>query len=668
MTTLETLDEIGARIRSQYTLLFLKTFEEARWEEELANLLLEMDRGLVTWTVTQGPQPAPVEDPGPPFDPLRFLDQIEAYPPDHVFLLKDFHPFLTEPRVIRRLRDLALTLERQRQTLVFLGPVATVPLDLRKEAFEIDLPLPGLEDLQRELDDILAERRRRQPAAPAVPPEVAERLAKAVMGLTAREARKALQLALRGREQVDDEVFRDLVAEKRHLVQGSDLLEFYDLDEGVRDVGGLEVLKDWLAKRSEAFTERAREQGIPLPKGLLLLGVQGCGKSLTARATARLLGFPLVRLDVANLLSSDRGTSERNLRDVLRLMETIAPAVLWLDEIEKGFAGLGNEEDPAQDATMARLFGSFLTWMETRRQAVFVVATANSVANLPPEMLRRGRFDELFFVDLPNYHERREILAIHLSKRGWKPDKYQLNQLADRTEGYSGAELEQIVVSAMIEAFGQGRLLADEDLERARDQTVPLSVTMEERVFQLREWAASRCRRATLDSRVSQMIEDERREAELNAVLEPDDRPLEPWEDLAEHGQLNAGIVEFLRRRETVTLAQLEETFTRWCPGPAEVGLALRSDPNAVLWTGLTPPLAETLAGLISNRRVFLHPAPAESYQAAQRQVKLPLAAELPAEKLPRPMWLPAVLRLIPAEGASSGRFARVSRIKLQQK
>ena len=239
MTTLETLDEIGARIRSQYTLLFLKTFEEARWEEELANLLLEMDRGLVTWTVTQGPQPAPVEDSGPPFDPLRFLDQIESYPPDHVFLLKDFHPFLTEPRVIRRLRDLALTLERQRQTLVFLGPVATVPLDLRKEAFEIDLPLPGLEDLQRELDDILAERRRRQPAAPAVPPEVAERLAKAVMGLTAREARKALQLALRGREQVDDEVFRDLVAEKRHLVQGSDLLEFYDLDEGVRMATGI---------------------------------------------------------------------------------------------------------------------------------------------------------------------------------------------------------------------------------------------------------------------------------------------------------------------------------------------------------------------------------------------------------------------------------------------
>src|SRR6185295_11678457 len=282
-----------------------------------------------------------------------------------------------------------------------------------------------------------------------------EKLLKAVLGLTAREARKALQLALSGREQFDDEVFKTLVAEKRHLVQGSDLLEFYDLEEGVKDVGGLEILKEWLEQRSEAFTERAREQGIPIPKGVLLLGIQGCGKSLTARAAARLLSFPLVRLDVANLLAGDRGSSERNMRNVLRLMETIAPAVLWLDEVEKGFAGVGGDGDNSGgDATMSRIMGGFLTWMEARKAAVFVVATANSVANLPPEMLRRGRFDELFFVDLPNYHERKHIFAIHLSKRGWKPEKYDLSKLSNKTEGYSGAEIEQIVVSAMIDAYG----------------------------------------------------------------------------------------------------------------------------------------------------------------------------------------------------------------------
>ncbi|MCY2966006.1 MAG: AAA family ATPase, partial [Planctomycetota bacterium] len=415
------------------------------------------------------------------------------------------------------------------------------------------------------------------------------------------------------------------------------------------------------------FTGRARGQGIPMPQGLLLLGVQGCGKSLTARATARLLSFPLVRLDVANLLSSDRGTSERNLRDVLRLMETIAPAVLWLDEIEKGFAGLGNESDKSQDAVMARLFGSFLTWMENRKQPVFVVATANSVANLPPEMLRRGRFDELFFVDLPNFHERRDILGIHLSKRGWKPDKYDIHNLANRTEGFSGAELEQIVVAAMIDAFGNGRVLAQEDLERSREQTVPLSVTMEERVFALREWASSRCRRATLDSRVTQMIEDEQRQAALAPVID-DDEPVEPWQDLAEHGQINAGIVEYLRRNDTATFATIHEKFAKYPPVDGDLGLALRSDPNVVLWTGMSQELAETLAGLIANRRVYVHPISVDAYKSAAKSVKLPLRTELTDERSPRPMWFPAALRLLPAPGGAAGRFGRVTRIKLQQK
>src|SRR5205823_7071939 len=359
-------------------------------------------------------------------------------------------------------------------------------------------------------------------------------------------------------DQLDDEVFKTLVAEKRHLVQGSDLLEFYDLEEGVKDVGGLEVLKEWLEQRAEAFSERAREQGIPMPKGVLLLGIQGCGKSLTARATARLLSFPLVRLDVANLLSSDRGTSERNLRDVLRLMETIAPAVLWLDEIEKGFAGVGGDGDKSGDATMSRLMGSFLTWMEARKASVFVVATANSVANLPPEMLRRGRFDELFFVDLPNFHERKHIFSIHLAKRGWKPDKYDVSALSHKTEGYSGAEIEQIVNSAMIDAYGQGRVLAQEDLEKSREQSVPLSITMEEKVFELREWASSRCRRATSDSRVTQMLEEEQRHAEF---LKEDEPAKEPWMELAEHGQLNAALVEYLRANGQAAFPTLQEDF-----------------------------------------------------------------------------------------------------------
>jgi len=663
MTTSDALDQIRSRILSRYTLLFLKTWEEERWETELAELALEIERGLVVWTVTDGPQPPSGNNGQERGDPLAFLEQIEAYPPDHLFLIKDFHPYLSDPRVVRKLRDLTAKLGEQRKTLLVIDPIVEIPVDLQKEAFEFDMPLPGIEEMRSELAGVLEQIESTGESMPELSPEFEEKLLKAVVGLTAREARKALVLALSGKEQLDDDVFKTLVAEKRHLVQGSDLLEFYDLDEGVKDVGGLEILKEWLEQRAEAFSERAREQGIPMPKGVLLLGIQGCGKSLTARATARLLSFPLVRLDVANLLASDRGTSERNLRDVLRLMETIAPAVLWLDEIEKGFAGVGGDGDKSGDATMSRLMGSFLTWMEARKASVFVVATANSVANLPPEMLRRGRFDELFFVDLPNYHERKHIFAIHLAKRGWKPDKYDVASLSNKTEGYSGAEIEQIVNSAMIDAYGQGRVLAQEDLEKSREQTVPLSITMEEKVFELREWASSRCRRATSDSRVTQMLEEEQRHAEF---LEEDAPAKEPWMELAEHGQLNAAVVEYLRANGHAAFPRLQEDFAAFLTTSGEQGLALRSDPNIVLWSGMSQELATLLSTLIAQRRVYLHTASPDEYKSLGKGLKLPLLEALAETKQSRPVWLPATFHLSPPAGGA-GRFARVTRIKLSR-
>ncbi|HTI50481.1 MAG TPA: AAA family ATPase [Planctomycetaceae bacterium] len=665
MTTSSALDEIRSRILSRYALLFLKTWEEERWETELAELALEIERGLVVWSVTGGALPPPVESGDGSADPLAFLEQVEAYPPDHLFLIKDFHPYLEDPRVLRKLRDLTQTLADQNKTLLLMGPVIQIPVELQKEAFEVDLPLPNLEELRVELQAVLASNIASSESPAEIAPVDEERLLQAVLGLTAREAHKALRLALQGHDAVDDDVLAALVAEKRHLVQGSDLLEFYDLDEGVKDVGGLEVLKDWLRQRAEAFSERAREQGIPMPRGVLLLGIQGCGKSLTARAAARLLSFPLVRMDVANLLSSDRGTSERNLRDVLRLMETIAPAVLWLDEIEKGFAGVGTDADTAQDATMSRLVGSFLTWMEARKAPVFVVATANSVANLPPEMLRRGRFDELFFVDLPNYHERRQILSIHLAKRGWKPEKYDLGQIAGRTEGFSGAELEQIVISAMIDAYGQGRVLSQEDIDKSREQTVPLSVTMEEKVFELREWASTRCRRATSDSRVTQMLEEEQRHA---ALLPDDDGGVagEAWVSLAEHGQLNAAVIEYLRKNGRAIFPQLQQDFAKWLPPTGELGLALRSDPNVVVWAGMGKAFTDLLAALISARRIYLHPCPPDCYKQAGKILPFPLVAEIPDERLARPGWLPSLISVVPPKGGS-GRLARIARIKISR-
>lgn len=661
MSTSDTLDNLRSRILSGYTILFLKTWEEERWEAELSGLVLEMERGLVVWTVTSGPQPPPRQADDACRDPLEFLEQVATYPPDHVFLLKDFHPFLNDVRVVRKLRDLATMLAAQNKTLLFMGPVNQIPVDLKKDAIAIDLPLPGVEELRDELAAVLQDQAAAQRPVIELSEEDQDRVLKAVLGLTAREANKAMGRALFGRDRLDDDALAALVSEKRTMVEGSDLLEFYDFDEGVKDVGGLENLKDWIARRAEAFSARAQEQGIPTPKGVLLLGVQGCGKSLTARATARLLGFPLVRMDVANLLSSDRGSSEKNMRDVLTMIETIAPAVLWVDEIEKGFAG--SDGETSQDATMSRLVGSFLTWMGELKTPVFVVATANSVTGLPPEMLRRGRFDELFFIDLPNYHERKQIFEIHLAKRGWKPEKYDVADLASNTEGFSGAEIEQIVISAMLDAYGSGGILSQEDLQQSREQTVPLSVTMEEKVFELREWAASRCRRATPDSRVTQMLDEEHRRGEM----EQDDshaKSKDPWIALAEHGQLSAAVVECVRRNDHITLPQLQELLADYLEAGGEQGLSLRSDPNIVLWAGMSKEFAELLSKLIEGKRLYLHACGIDVYKSVGKGLKLSILQELTEERVPKPVWFPVSLRVLPPEGGS-GRMGRVTRVKL---
>lgn len=661
MPTATALADLQARLLAGYPLLFLRTHEEDRWERAIADLSLEIERGLVTWTVTRGLEPPPSTEFAGPLTPIEMLRCLESYPPDHVFLLKDLQPYLDDPELLRKLRDLAPLLEASRQTLLLMSPVAAVPPDLEKASVRIDLPMPDYEDLKAELDDVVTQLGEDVETPLFLSADDEDRLLKAAMGLTVAEAGKAWRRALMGKAVLDEEVFTTLIAEKRALASGSDLLDFYDLDEGVADVGGLDQLKDWLRRRSEAYSPRAREQGIPLPKGVMLLGVQGCGKSLTARATARLLSFPLIRLDIANLLSSGRGESERNLRQVLALVESIAPIVLWLDELEKGFAGL--EGDQSADATMSRLIGGFLTWMSEISKPVFVVATANSVHQLPPELLRRGRFDELFFIDLPNYHERRNILEIHLNKRGWKPDLFDLPAIAQQTEGFSGAELEQIVVTALIEAFGHGRVVAQEDLERARRSTVPLSVTMEEKVFELRQWAEARCRRATSDSRVTEMLDEEKRIfGDDDEIVAPKDLP--PWAQLAVHGQLKGALVEFVRGNGETLLPELQQALEPYMPVAADFGLALRGNPNTVLWTGMSQDLCELIKDLVASKRLYFHPVDIECYQAIPAGLKLPPVVEPTDEKLPRPCWLPVSLRTAP-HPVHHHRLARIGRIKL---
>lgn len=659
MTTAAVLDDLRSRILSRYSLLSLRTYEEDRWESLLADLALELERGLVVWSITSGPQPPLDSNRSAIPDPLELLDQIAHFAPDHLFLLKDFHPYLSDSRIVRKLRDILPILAEQRKTLLWIGPVENIPIELAKDVTGMELPLPGLDEMADALREVAAQ------ILPnvEVTRDQEEHMVKAVLGLTGREARKAFSRALTGRTEITEEVYPALVAEKRHMVQGTDLLEFFDLDESIDNIGGLEALKDWVKQRSEAYSTDARERGISYPKGVLLAGVQGCGKSLSAKAIARVLGFPLVRMDIANLLESTRGGSEQNLREVLRLMEMIAPSVLWLEEIDKAFAGVDAEAGGGGDATMSRIIARFLTWLQEHTSPVFVVATANNVSKLPPELLRRGRFDEMFFVDLPNFYERKIIFGIHLRKRGWKGDKFDIEALSNLTEGYSGAEIEQIVNSAIIESYSQGRMMSQKDLEDAKDLLVPLSVTMEDQIFALREWARTRCRPATPDSRIMQIMEEEERRGEQDVKDGSGAAPTLKWMELAEHGQLAAAVIEHVRFYDNVTFDRLLNDFAKYTETAGEFGLVLREDTKVVTWTRMTQEMADIVADYVAKKRIYLNPSTEAAYANSKRP-NLPVVTDLTDAKVEKPSWMPLVLRLVPPRGGSA-KFARLARIRM---
>lgn len=655
MNTTQTLDDLQNRIRSGYPVLWLRTYEEDRWEALLAGLAEEIEFGVVSWTATDGASPA-IGD-AQTTDLYQFLRTVDEYPPEHLFLLKDVHLSLSDPHVIRRVKDMLPQLIAKRQTLMCVGAVEKIPIEWIKDVTLIDLPLPSLEEMQEELSQLVS----LQFPHLTLDGRQEEHMAKAVLGLTGREARKAFARALHGRDVVDENVYATLVAEKRHMVQGADLLEFFDLEEGIGDIGGLEGLKDWLKQRAEAFSADARARGISYPKGVLLAGVQGCGKSLSAKAIARVLGFPLIRMDLANLLDSSRGVSEQNLREVLRLMETISPSVLWLEEIDKAFSGFDSES--GGDGTVARLIGRFLTWLQEHTSPVFVVATANNISRLPPELLRRGRFDELFFVDLPNYYERQTIFSIHLKKRGWKPEKFNLSRLSEATDSYSGAEIETIVNSAIIESYSQGNMLTEDDLIAQQELLVPLSKTMEDQIFNLREWARTRCRPATPDSRVLQIMEEEERRGETHTLDGSRGKPKLKWIELAEHGQFAAAVVEYVRFNDNCRLDQLLNDFAEYTTTAGEFGLVLKHDTKVVVWTRMSMEFADWLSDFVAKKLIFLNPTSAEEYKEIKHPA-LPVLETLPDSKVEKPHWMPFKLRLVPPPSGSAN-FSRVARIRL---
>ena len=405
-----------------------------------------------------------------------------------VTVLLDAHPWLG-PAAIRALRDHVPVLAGQGSAVVLVGPAVHVPLELEKDLALLELPLPDEVELRAVCEGAVG-----GPGADVVGLDAA---ARAAAGLTRDEAARAFRrVALEGGFDGPDAATA-IAAEKQALLRRSELLELVDEAPDLDAVGGLDALKGWLRGRQEAFGDAARAFGLPQPRGLLLLGVQGCGKSLTAKATAHVWRLPLARLDLAQLFARGR-SPEDNLRRVQRLAEALAPLVLWIDEIDKSFAGVGR----GGGESLNRVFGSFITWLQEKREPVFVVATANGIEDLPPELLRKGRFDEIFFVDLPSRRERQAILAIHLRGRGRDEARFDLGMVADRTEHFAGAELEQVVIGGLYSAFAERRELDTADLLRAASETTPLYETYEEPIKQLRAWAARRARMASGDTRL----------------------------------------------------------------------------------------------------------------------------------------------------------------------
>lgn len=496
-------EDLNVLVQAQYPLIYLVTFEEERAEQTVAAIARRVSRDqdvkpamrVFTWTMTRGMVEYGVTGNAPQHNntvsPEAAVEWVIRQREPGIFIFKDLHPFKDSPAVTRCLRDSIVALRGTRKTIVLMSPVQEIPIELEKEVVVLDFPLPNM----AELDEVLSAELNRSRGG-NISTEDREKLLKAALGLTRDEAEKVYRKARVVSKQLTAEEVDIVLSEKKQLIRRNGILEFMDVDETIDSVGGLEELKHWLRQRSDAFTERAREYGLPQPKGMLILGVPGCGKSLIAKTTSRLWSLPLLRLDLGRVYDgSTVGRSEANLRNALRTAESISPAILFIDEIDKAFAG-GVGSSDSDGGTSSRIFGTFLTWMQEKTSPVFVMATANRVEKLPSEFLRKGRFDEIFFVDLPNSEERRDIFEIHLQKRRRDISRFDLEQLTKVCEGFSGAEIEQGLISAMYEAFAQGREFTQLDIIAAIRATLPLSKTMSEQVTALRDWARQRARPA----------------------------------------------------------------------------------------------------------------------------------------------------------------------------
>jgi SpoVK/Ycf46/Vps4 family AAA+-type ATPase len=464
-------------VRSRYPLVWVQTYEEGRVLEAIESVARERKLGFEPWSLTKGFEAAGDSQNKDPHGALAHIEKFKDK--EAIYVLKDFHAFVKDAKIARQLRDLDSELRKRKSTIVVLSPHPLQVPDLEKSFYVMDWSLPSREEVREKAENLLK--------LPSVKrPENLDAAVDAAMGLTLTEVQTTFAKSAVTTGTLDVSA---IISEKKQILKKGGILEFFEVDGGMGDVGGHEVLKDWLRKRKRAFTPEAREFGLDLPKGMLLVGPPGSGKSLVAKITGNHWGMATVRLDVGRIFQGLVGSSEENMRKAIAQAEACAPCILWVDEIEKGFGSGGLD-----GGTSSRVLGTFLTWMQEHTTPVFVLATANDVSALPPELLRKGRFDEIWFSDLPTEMERGSIFEIHLKKKGRKLTGDDICVLAEESEGFTGAEIEQAVKSALFDAFDAGRNLQLEDVRRALKDTAPVSKTMKEKIDALREWVKGRAR------------------------------------------------------------------------------------------------------------------------------------------------------------------------------
>ncbi len=425
-------------------------------------------------------------------DPNQALANMAAMTVNGVFIMKDLHRHMDDPAIVRRLRDVAQKFSVNRRTVVITAPEVTMPRELASLVEYLDIPLPGSQRLREIIEETFNRMSRSLTIKRRLDDAGLNAMAENLRGLTEDEAERALSQVLVSRYELSAETVTEVLEKKRELLRRSGMLDSIDVTENMASLGGLENLKRWLAERRGSWQEEARDFGLEPPRGVIILGVQGCGKSLCARAIAGEWGLPLVKFDTAAIFDKYVGETEKRIQKVFSVAEGLAPCVLWIDELEKVFAGSAPDSASADAGVSSRLLASFLTWMQERKAPVFVAATCNNVGVLPPELIRKGRFDELFFVDLPNCAERRSILQIQLQRRKRNPADFDLQALVQKTQGCSGAEIEAAIQAALYRSFSEKQPMTTQTLLQALANSIPLSTTRSEEITELRNWARQR--------------------------------------------------------------------------------------------------------------------------------------------------------------------------------